>query len=243
MGGASPLSIRQPAKGYRFSIDALLLADFAAEFRGERVLDLGTGSGVVLLVLSRLCPSLRSGVGVEIQRELYEHARRNIEENGEASRLAAVHGDFREPLAGVPRGGFDLVVSNPPYRRIGSGRRNPDPGKEIARHEVTCTLPDLFRAAARHLSSAGRFASVGLPQRLPEMLSAARDAGIFPEAVRFIHPFPERPANLLLFAGGRRKTADLSVLPPLVVYEGKGRYTAEVERIHREALKAGAAPG
>jgi tRNA1(Val) A37 N6-methylase TrmN6 len=231
------LSIRQPARGYRFSIDAVLLADFAAAFCGERVLDLGTGSGVVLLLLSRLCPSLRTGVGVEIQPELHDFARRNIRENRLEGSLAAVLGDFREGLPGVSAGAFDLVVSNPPYRRVGEGRRNADPRKEIARHEVACTLPELFRAASRHLSPTGRFAVVGLPKRLPEMLSFAEAERIFPETLRFVHPYPDRPANLLLFAGGRRKARELTVLPPLVIYAEKGRYHPEVERIYRGILK------
>ncbi|MBI5420523.1 MAG: methyltransferase, partial [Deltaproteobacteria bacterium] len=233
----NPFSIRQPARGYRFSIDAVLLADFAASYCGRTVLDLGTGSGVVLLLLSRMCPALRSGTGVEIQRELWEFARLNIEENGLAGKLAAVHGDFRLPLPGLAEGAFDLVVSNPPYRRIGEGRRNPDPQKEIARHEVACTLPDLFRGAARYLSSRGRFVMVGLPQRLPEMFACGAAAGIVPESLRFVHPYAEKPANLVLYAGSRRRAPDLVILPPVVVYAGKRRYHPEVDSIYRGLLK------
>jgi tRNA1(Val) A37 N6-methylase TrmN6 len=180
---------------------------------------------------------LRTGVGVEIQQELHEFALRNFEENGLAGRLAAVRGDFRERLPGVSPRAFDLVVSNPPFRRVGEGRRNPDAQKEIARHEVTCTLTDLFRAAGRHLSPKGRFALVGLTQRLPEIFSCAEAERIFPETLRFIHPYPGRPASRVLFAGGRRKTPGFSVLPPLVIYSGEGRYHPEVERIYSGMLK------
>jgi len=226
-------AILQPAGGYRFSIDAVLLADFAAAVRCRTVLDLGTGSGIVLLLLARLRPELRCGVGVEIQRELWEFARRNIEENGLAGTLSAVHGDFREAQPGLSPGAFDLVVSNPPFRRLGEGRRNPDPRKEIARHEVTCTLSDVFRTAGRFLSPRGRFAMIGLPKRLPEILSCAAAAGIFPERLRFVHPYADRPANLLLFAGSRRKSPELSVLPDLAVYASRGRLHPEMERIYR----------
>ena len=170
---------------------------------------------------------------MEIQRPLYEYARRNILENGLGSKLSAVHGDFRERLPGVPSGSFDLVVSNPPYHRVGEGRRNPDPQKEAARHEVTCTMPELFRVAGRHLSPTGRFAMVGLAQRLGEMLSCAENERIFPETLRFVHPYPDRPANLVLFAGSRRKAPEFSILPPLAVHAEKGRYHPEVERIYR----------
>jgi len=233
------LSIRQPARGYRFSIDAVLLADFAAEYCDRTVLDLGTGCGIVLLLLARMRPSLRRGIGVEVQRELWEFARRNIEENGFGEVLAAVHGDFREPQPGLSPGAFDLVVCNPPFRRLGEGRRNPDPQKEIARHEVRCTLADVFGAAGRTLSAQGRLAMIGLPERLPEILSCSAAAGIFPEKLRFVHPYADRPANLFLFAGSRRRPPDLSVLPSLAVYASSGRYHPELERIYRGLIPPG----
>jgi tRNA1Val (adenine37-N6)-methyltransferase len=228
----APLFIRQPRRGYRFSIDSVLLADFAAPLCGETALDLGTGSGVVLLILAKTCPALRRGIGVEIQPQLWEFARRNIEENGYASRLEAVLGDFREDLPDLSGTAFDLVVSNPPYRRVGEGRRNPDPQKEIARHEVSCTMTDLFGAAGRRLAPRGRFAMTGLPARLPEMVEGAAAAGIFPDRLRFIHSLPDQPANLVLFAGSRGKAGGPVVLPPLTICSEKGRYHPEVERIY-----------
>jgi len=226
------LSIRQPPRGYRYSLDAILLADFASSYCGPTVLDLGTGSGVVLLLLARLCPGLRRGVGVEIQRELWDCAQKNIDENGLSGKLSAVLGDFREDVPGLSARSCDLVVSNPPYRRVGAGRRNPDPQKEIARHEVACTLPDLFRAAARYLSKQGMFAMAGLPERLPEILSCSSAARIAAVTLRFVHPFPGRPAHLLLYAGSRRGKAELNVLPPLFVYAEEGRYHPDIERIY-----------
>ncbi len=231
------LAVRQPRRGYRFSVDSVLLADFAAPLCGESVLDLGTGSGIVLLLLARLNPELSRGVGVEIQPELYEFARANIETNGLSGRLSAVPGDFRGKVPGASAGSFDLVVSNPPYRPVGEGRRNPDPRKEIARHEVACTMADLFRAAARFLAPKGRFAALGLPRRLPEMLARAAAAGIFAERLRFVHPLPGRPANLVLFAGSRRKGGGPEVLPPLCVYAAPGRYSPEAEAIFRGLLR------
>ncbi len=145
------LVVRQPCRGYRFAVDSVLLADFAAPLCGRSVVDLGTGSGIVLLLLARLCPGLSRGVGVELQPELFECARANIEANGLSGRIEALLGDFREDLPGAAAGSFDLVVANPPYRPVGTGRRNPDRPKEIARHEVACTMDDLFRAATRLL--------------------------------------------------------------------------------------------
>ncbi len=231
------LAVRQPRRGYRFSVDSVLLADFAAPLCGESALDLGTGSGIVLLLLARLCPALSRGVGVELQPELFELARANVEANGLSGRLRAVLGDFRGKVPGAPAGSFDLVVSNPPYRPVGEGRRNPDRQKEIARHEVACTMADLFRAAARFLSPKGRFVALGLPRRLPEMLGLASASGIHAETLRFVHPLPGRPANLLLFAGSRRRGEGPRVLPPLFVCDAPGRYSAETVAVFRGLLR------
>jgi tRNA1Val (adenine37-N6)-methyltransferase len=162
---------------------------------------------------------------------LWEFACRNIEENGFGGRLSAVLGDFRDDIPALAHRAFDLVVSNPPYRKIGEGRRNPDPRKEIARHEVACTMADVYAAAGRYLSPRGRFAIVSPSHRLPEIFSQGVAAGLRPETVRFVHPYPGKPANRVLVAGSRRKTPELAILPPLVVYSARGRYHPEVERI------------
>ncbi|MGE5663436.1 MAG: tRNA1(Val) (adenine(37)-N6)-methyltransferase [Deltaproteobacteria bacterium] len=230
------LVVRQPRRGYRFSIDSVLLADFAAPLCGESVLDLGTGSGVVLLLLARLCPGMSRGVGVELQPELLEFARANIEANDLSVRLSALPGDFRGTIPGAPAGSFDLVVSNPPYRPLGEGRRNPDSQKEIARHEVACTMADVFGAAARFLSPRGRFAVLGLPRRLPELFALGAASGLFAGRLRFVHPFPGRPANLVLVAGSRRRGGGPEVVPPLCVYEAPGRYSPEALAVFRGLL-------
>ena len=206
-----PFRVDQPENGYRFSIDSVLLADFASPLCGRSVLDLGTGSGVVLLFLARRCDHLKKGVGVEIQRPLWESARRNI--------------------PGLSPRSFDLVVANPPYRKIGEGRRNPDPGRETARHEVACTLADVFAATRKYLALRGRFALVCPSPRLPEVFALGAAAGILPQTVRFIHPRADEPANRALVAGSRRKAKGIAVLPPLVVHSSPGRYHPEVEGI------------
>ena len=238
-GTIPSIRIRQPEKGYRFSIDSVLLADFAARDCGGSALDLGTGSGVVLLLLAARCRRLRQGVGVEIQPALWEFACRNIEENGFGGRLSAVLGDFREDIPALAPRSFDLVVSNPPYRKIGEGRRNPDPRKEIARHEVACTMADVYAAAGRCLSPRGRFALVSPSHRLPEIFSLGFASGLRPETVRFVHPYAGKPANRVLVAGSRRKTPEPAILPPLVVYSARGRYHPEVERIFAGFFRPG----
>jgi hypothetical protein len=173
-----------------------------------------------------IAPELRCG-SVEIQRGC---GVRPKEHRGERACRGASPCTATETAAGLSR---RIRPRRLRPRRLGEGRRNPDPRKEIARHEVTCTLSDVFHTAGRYLSPRGRFAMIGLPKRLPEILSCAAAVGIFPERLRFVHPYADRPANLLLFAGSRRKSPELSVLPDLAVYASRGRLHPEMERIYR----------
>lgn len=225
--------IRQPGRGYRFSIDSVLLAGFAAPFCRGKVLDLGTGCGVLLLLLSRLSSGMASGAGVELQEDLVAFARDNFRENGLAGRLIAVSGDFRGHVPGVAPGTFDVAVSNPPYGRADRGRRNPDPGKEKARHEVTCTLPDLFAAAARFLSAAGRFAFILPYPRLPEIEPCAVEEGMRVEFLRAVHPRDGEPPSRLLCCAVRGGSGAPRELPPLVLHGDEEKYTPEVEQVCR----------
>ncbi|RJP18491.1 MAG: methyltransferase domain-containing protein [Deltaproteobacteria bacterium] len=231
--GTSPggLIIRQPERGYRFSIDSVVLAGFAAPLAGGRVLDLGTGCGVLLLLLSRLSDGNFDGCGVEIQEELLSSARENFRKNGLDGTLWAVKGDFRGAVAGIEPGSFDLVVSNPPFRRAGTGRRNPDPGKEAARHEVSCSLPELFDAAARYMAPSGRFALVLPFERLPEIEACARLEGMGPELVRFVHPREGSPPSRVLCCASRRPAGTPREHPPLYLHGDRRKYCPEVDRV------------
>jgi len=227
------LILRQPERGYRFSIDSVVLAGFAAPLCRGAVLDLGTGCGVLLLLLSRLVPGMLAGTGVDLQEEPIDFARRNFRDNCPDGRLTAVSGDFRGPLPGIEPGSFDLVVSNPPFGRTGHGRRNPDPGKETARHEVTCPLPDLFSTASRYLSADGRFAFILPYARLPEIGPCASKEGMRLELLRTVHPRDGAPPSRVLCAAVRGGSGDPRRLPSLSLHGGAEKYCPEVERICR----------
>ena len=233
--GSDPgrLIIRQPERGYRFSIDSVVLAGFAAPFSRGAVLDLGTGCGVLLLLLSRLAPGMRAGTGVDLQEGLLDFARRNFRENCPEGGLSAVPGDFRGEIPGVEPRSFDLAVSNPPFGRAGRGRRNPDPGKETARHEVTCTLPELFAAASRFLSAEGRFAFILPYPRLPEIEPCAAKEGMRADLLRAVHPRDGASPSRVLCCAVRGGSGPPRVLPPLFLHRGAGKYCPEVERICR----------
>ncbi|MEK6696791.1 MAG: methyltransferase [Candidatus Deferrimicrobiota bacterium] len=227
------LVIRQPERGYRFSIDSVILAGFAAPLCRGSVLDLGTGCGVLLLLLSRLAPGMLTGTGVDLQEDLLDFARRNFRDNCPDGRLVAVPGDFRGDIPGVEPGSFDLVVSNPPYGRAGHGRRNPDPGKETARHEVTCALPELFAAASRFLSADGRFAFILPYPRIEEIEPCAAKEGLRVELLRAVHPRDGAPPSRGLCCAVRDGSGTPRVLPPLFLHGDREKYCVEVERICR----------
>ena len=227
------LIIRQPERGYRFSIDSVILAGFAAPYCRGAVLDLGTGCGVLLLLLSRLAPGMPAGIGVDLQEDLLDFARRNFGDNCPDGRLHALKGDFRGEIPGVEPGSFDLVVSNPPYGRAGQGRPNPDPGKESARHEATCTLPELFAAASRFLSAAGRFAFILPYPRIEEIEPCAAKEGLRVEYLRVVHPRDGAPPFRGLCCAVRGGSGTPRLLPPLFLQGGAEKYCPEVERICR----------
>ena len=225
--------IRQPEGGYRFSIDTVLLAGFAAPHARGRVLDLGTGCGVLLLLLSRLAPGMGFGTGVEIQPALCALAERNFRENGQGGRLRAIRGDFRREAPGVAPGAFDLVVANPPYGRAGHGRRNPHPEREAARHEIHGSLQDMFDAVARYLAPAGRFALILPHDRLQEVQDGARRVGMGIEGIRRVHAREGAPPTRVLSLLGRAMGEQPDELPPLYLHGGEGKYCAEVEWLCR----------
>lgn len=219
--GRKPPALRQPARGYRYSVDSLLLADFAGKTRAKIALDLGTGSGVVALLLLERGACARV-VGIERQAELAACARDNAEQRGLGDRMRVVEADLRRAVRADPPGGFHLVVANPPFRATGDGRASPVPGRAAARHEGDTTLAD-FVAAARHaLGRRGRFCVVLPASRLPEHTELLRRAGLEPKRVRFVHATAERPAHLVLCEATAGKPGGMVVEPPLFLQREEG---------------------
>lgn len=224
------LRIIQSRRGYRLSLDALLLAGFAEVAAGASVIDLGAGNGAVALALAARAPSARIA-GLEIQERMVERARRSIALNSFGAKLSMIHGDVRaiEPL--FRPASFDLAVANPPYRRLNSGRMNPDDEKRAARHEVKGRLGDFVRAARYLLRHGGRLAVVYPAARLPDLLYTMREEGLEPKRIRMVHSFSGSEAVLVLVEGIKGGRRELEVEAPFVVYEDKGKYTRETEEL------------
>jgi len=222
------LSVQQPQDGYRFSIDAVLLAGFVECKDGQTILDLGTGCGIVPLILASRYPGLNL-FGVEIQADLARIAAANVRANNLEKRIRILCQDIKNLKIQQVPDLVDHVVCNPPYRRIRSGRVNPNPGKAGARHEVFARGDDFVAAAARMLALSGRLTCVYPALRLVDMTDHMRRAGLEPKRLRMVHSKAGDAARLVLVSGTKGGRPGLEVEPPLVIYEEDGRYSAEVE--------------
>jgi tRNA1Val (adenine37-N6)-methyltransferase len=221
------LILSQPESGYRYSLDPFLLADFCTPRRGERILDLGAGVGIIGLLLAKRHPSVRV-IGIEIQPDLARHAAANARSNSLDGRCRIIRGDLRNAPRFLPPEHFHRVVANPPFRRFGSGATPPNPGRAGARQELTFTLTDLAGTAAALLRFGGALCAIHLAERLPELFKAFEASGLAPKKLRLIVPYAASAPRLCLVSATKGARSGISVLPQLVLHEPGGRYTDEV---------------
>lgn len=221
------IQIRQDRGGYRFSIDAVLLAYHVKPRPGDRVLDLGTGCGIIPLILAFRHPDITI-YGIEIQQELSDLGVFNVSNNRMQERITILCQDMRKLRSKMIAGPVDLVVCNPPYRKSDSGRLNPDHQRAVARHEIKATLPDVVMAARRMLRTAGKFIVIYAAQRMVELLTQMHANEIEPKMLRSIHSGRDTAAKLVLVEGVKGGRPGTSVAPPLILYDENGDYTSEV---------------
>lgn len=238
------LTVYQPEKGYRFSVDAVLLADFSMErlpgnHKGEkgkeeqqkekqahpvRILELCAGCGIVSLILAFRKPCLKIE-GVEIQDNLYQIFERNISENGFQKQILAIQKDLKSLTGKDITHPADMVVVNPPFRKIRSGRINPHTEKAIARHEILADLRDVLQCAVRFLPISGRFTMVYPASRMPYALKLMSEFGLEPKYIRMVYAQKDREASLFLVEGVRKASPGALVGPPFFMYDEKGDST------------------
>ena len=226
------IRITQERAGYRFSIDAVLLAYFAVPRSGNKVLELGTGCGIIPLILAYRQPHIEI-YGVEVQAELAELAVSNVRENQLHDRISVICADMKSLRPAMTAGPVDLVVCNPPFRRRGSGRINPDAQRAVARHEIKANLGDVIQTSHRMLRTAGRLVLIYTAGRLTDILSRMRADGIEPKFIRMIHSRQDTEAALILIEGVKGGRPDLKIAPPLIIWDEKNNYTDEVESMFR----------
>jgi tRNA1Val (adenine37-N6)-methyltransferase len=240
------LQLYQSRFGYRFSADAVLLSSFVSTPKLQRIADLGAGSGIIGLLLARKYPSARITM-IELQESLVRNALKNVEMNGLGDRVEIIHVDIRNIFGNrdiVTKiaaewdrqkellHSFDLIVSNPPFRKTKTGFVSPSDERATARHEIHLPIADLTKSAFSMLKHHGRLCIIHLPERLAEVMAAMRQNNLEPKRIRFVHTNTESEAKMALIEAVKEGKPGLLVERPLYLYNQDGQYTEETLAIY-----------
>ena len=223
------LKLIQDTRKFCFGMDAVLLSGFARVRKGEKAMDLGTGTGIIPILLSAKTEGAHFA-GLEIQEEMAEMAGRSVLLNDLGERVSILCGDIRE--AGKDGILYDVVTANPPYMKVGNGEKSPEDAKALSRHEVACTLSDVCAAAGRLLKTGGRFYMVHRPLRLSEIMSELTGNHLEPKRMKFVHPFLDKEANMVLIEAVKGAGRECRIEKPVIVYKNPGEYTEEIYSIY-----------
>ncbi len=225
------LMIIQHPKKFCFGVDAVLLSDYAKVKEGETVLDLGTGTGVIPILMQS--KSLGEHfTGLEIQEESADMARRSVQYNGLQERVDIVTGDIKEASRIFQAASFDVITTNPPYMNSGHGLVNPDEPMAIARHEIKCNLDDIVRECAKVLKPQGRLYMVHRPTRLIEIINKLSAYKLETKQLRFVHSYVNKEPTMVLIEAVKHGKSMVKIAPPLIVYKEKNVYTDEILKIY-----------
>ncbi len=226
------LTCRQHLNGYRFSQDPVLLAHFFTPSLDEHILDLGTGCGIIALILAYRWPRV-SVTALELQPGLAELARGNVDRNDFGGRVQVVEGDLRKVETLLQSASFERVVCNPPYHQVGAARPNPGLEQAIARHEVMVDLEEIVKAVDWLLVEGGRADFVYSAERADELQDALQDNGCAPVRLQEVYSYPDGPCRLVLVEAVKGGGSDLEILPPFYVQTGPGgEYTPEMAEFY-----------
>ena len=222
--------IQDPDK-FCFGMDAVLLSGFAKVKKGETALDLGTGTGIIPILLKTKTNG-KHFTGLEIQKECADMAGRSVRYNHLEDDVEIVRGDIKEAADIFGAASFDVVTSNPPYMIGQHGLKNPSETKAIARHEILCTFADITAAAKKLLKNKGKLFLVHRTFRLSEILCQLSKDGLEPKRIRFVHPYIDKEPNIFLLEAVKGGKSRMTVEPPLIVYQKEGKYTEEIYKIY-----------
>ena len=223
--------IIQNPQRFCFGMDAVLLSGYAKAKPGERVLDLGTGNGVIPILMEAKTKGEKF-FGLEIQEESADMARRSVRLNELEDKIEIVTGDMKEAVNIFGAASFHVITMNPPYMTGNHGLVNPSDAKAVARHEITCTLEEMIAQAAKLLKPRGRFYMVHRPFRLAEIMTLMVKYRLEPKRMRLVYPYVDKEPNMVLIEGLRDGNSRITVDPPLIVYEKPGVYTPELRNLY-----------
>ena len=212
-------------------MDAVLLSGFAKAKRGDQVLDIGTGTGIIPILMAAKTKAAHL-TGLEIQHESADMAMRSVQFNHLEERITIVQGDVREAGTYFAPASFDVVTSNPPYMIAQHGQTNPDSAKMIARHEICCTLEDVVSQTAKLLKNSGRFYMVHRPFRLAEIFNMLIRYKLEPKRMQMVYPYIDKEPNMVLIEAMKGGKSRITCEPPMIVYEKPGVYTQKIYEIY-----------
>ena len=226
------LKIIQNTKGFCFGIDSILLSDFAKEIKeNAKVLDLGTGTGIIATLLCEKT-KLKEIIGIEIQKEVYEMAIKSIKLNNLENKFKIINDDILNLNNIIEKNSIDAIVTNPPYKERNTGIKNSSVNKIISRHETTSTLEDFIKISKDLLKDKGEFYMVHRTDRLVDIFTLMRQYKIEPKTIRFIHANKESKSKLILIKGIKNAKPFLKIQNNLYIYDKEGNYTDEINEIY-----------
>nr|WP_289063159.1 tRNA1(Val) (adenine(37)-N6)-methyltransferase [uncultured Anaerostipes sp.] len=234
--GIKGYQIIQKKDGFCFGMDAVLLSDFASVKPGGRVLDLGTGTGIIPILMEAKTQG-SSFTGLEIQSDMAKMAQRSVKLNHLEEKVEIVEGDIKDASAIFSHDSFDVITSNPPYMIGNHGIKNPKEEKAVARHEILCTFADISQAARKLLKNRGVLYLVHRSFRLTEILNQLSKDGLEPKRIRFVHPYQGKESNIFLLEAVKGAKPRMIVEPPLIVYKNQNQYTDEIYKIYGMDVK------
>ena len=227
------LRIIQKKEGYRFSIDAILLAHFSSLLSADSIIDLGTGSGIVPLILAKKM-SAPAIVGVEVQEAMADMAERTILLNGLANRVSILHEDLRSLRSRFTASSFDLVVSNPPYYPVDEGRINPGEEKAIARHEIMAKAEDVISISHYLVKPSGLVSIIFPARRMVDLLCKLRESGLEPKRLQIIYSHKCGEAKLVIIESIKGGNPEMEIKRPFFIYAGEDKYSEDMQKIYDE---------
>jgi tRNA1Val (adenine37-N6)-methyltransferase len=228
--GAGVVTIVQQKKGHRFTLDSILLADFCRIKPLDKILEPGTGTGIISLLLAKKYPRVRI-IAVEMQTALADLCHQNIIDNGLDNHMILLEQDIRALKGELKTLSFDVIVANSPYTKSGGGKQSPRPERLLSRHERGADIVT-WLDLGMFLKNKGRYFLVFPADRLSELISSLRMRRLEPKRIRFVHPYDGKPASLVLIEAVKSAGIGLEVLPPLIVHDTDSGYTAEMRHIY-----------
>ena len=223
--------IQDPGR-FCFGMDAVLLSGFAKVKTNEKVLDMGTGTGIIPILLEAKTNGAHF-TGLEVQPESADMAQRSVYYNHLEEKISIVTGDIKDASNIFGASSFDVITTNPPYMIGEHGIKNDADAKTIARHEVLCTLDDILKQSARLLRQGGRFYMVHRPFRLAEIFAKMVEYKIEPKRMQLVHPYVDKEPNMVLIEGMKGAKSRITIEKPLIVYKEENVYTNDILEIYR----------